>query len=73
MFVQSSMADIEKTLRRLKENGFAPEILAEQEGPFRDYYFADETFMREIESVPKGFAVRDGVHYETLFVVAAQL
>jgi len=35
------MADIEKTLRRLKENGFAPEILAEQEGPFRDYYFAD--------------------------------
>ncbi len=29
--------------------------------------------MREIESVPKGFAVRDGVHYETLFVVAAQL
>lgn len=73
VFVQSSMADIEKTLRRLKENGFAPEILDEREGAFRDYYFEDETFMREIESVPNGFALRDGVHHETLFVVAARL
>ncbi len=73
VFVQSSMADIAKTLRRLEENGFAPEILDEEEGPFRDYYFEDETFMREIESVPNGFVVRGGVHFETLFVVGARL
>lgn len=73
VFVQSSMADIEKSHRRLRENGFVPRILDQTQGPFRDYYFEDEAFMKEIQSVPDGFEVRDGVHYEKLFVTAAKL
>lgn len=73
IFVQSSMADIEKTKRRLNENGYAVEILGSSEGPFRDYYFADETFMQEILEVDGGFEIRDGTYYETLYVVKARL
>lgn len=73
VFVQSSMADLAKTRRRLAENGFTCEILAERSGLFRDYYFEDETFMEEIRSVPNGYEVRDGRHYETLHVVRARL
>jgi release factor glutamine methyltransferase len=73
IFVQSSMADLAKTLRRLDENGYDARVLGERSGPFRDYYFADETFMKEIQDVPNGFDVRDGVHYETLSVVVGTL
>jgi len=38
VFVQSSMADIAKSQRRLDENGFDHEIVDCCEGPFRDYY-----------------------------------
>ncbi|MCP5065315.1 MAG: methyltransferase [bacterium] len=73
IFIQSSMADIEKTKRRLAENGYTAEILGSSEGPFRDYYFEDATFMEEIRTVEGGFEIRDGTHYETLFVVKARL
>lgn len=73
IFVQSSMADIEKTRRRLIENGYEVEILGSSEGPFRDYYFEDETFMEEIRNVENGFEIRDGTYYETLYVVRARL
>ena len=73
VFVQSSMADIAKTRAMLEANGFEPHILATSEGPFRDYYFEDAAFMEEIRSVPNGFELRDGVYYETLFVVDARL
>ena len=73
VFVQSSMADIAKTRAMLEANGFEPQILATSEGPFRDYYFEDAAFMKEIRSVPDGFELRDGVYYETLFVVDARL
>ena len=73
VFVQSSMADIEKTSRRLKENGYAVEIIGSTQGPFRDYYFEDETFMEEMQHVENGFEIRDGTHYETLYVVRARL
>ena len=73
IFVQSSMADIAKTGRRLTENGYEFEIVHEVEGPFRDYYFEDPSFMEEIQAVPNGFDVRDGVYYERLFVVHGRL
>ncbi|KAA3611481.1 MAG: methyltransferase domain-containing protein [Planctomycetota bacterium] len=73
VFVQSSMADLDKTESRLRENGYEPEILGQQSGPFRDYYFEDASFMREIQEVPNGFYVENGVHYETLSVIRAVL
>ncbi|MCP3914051.1 MAG: methyltransferase [bacterium] len=73
LFVQSSMADLAKTQRMLGDNGFEYRVLGERQGPFRDYYFDDETFMSEIQDVEGGFEVRDGKHYETLYVVAAEL
>ena len=73
LFVQSSMADIAKTLRRLDENGFDTEIVLERTGPFRKYYFEDPAFMEEIRRVPDGFEVRDGTYFETLYVVHAKL
>ena len=73
VFVQSSMADLAKTMRRLDENGFDPEILATSRGPFRDYYFDDKTFMEEIQHVPDGFELVDDTYYETLSVVRATL
>jgi len=72
-FVQSSMADLPRTQRELERNGFRHEILGETRGPFRDYYFEDETFMREIQDVPGGFELENGTHYERLFVLRAVL
>ena len=73
LFVQSSMADLDKTMRRLDENGYEAEVVLERSGPFRDYYFEDPAFMEEIRRVPNGFEVRDGIHYETLYVVHGRL
>ncbi len=73
VFVQSSMADIAKTKRRLKENGYSVEILGTSQGPFRDYYFEDKAFMQEMQQVEGGFEIRDGTYYETLSVVRATL
>ncbi len=73
VFVQSSMADLPKTLRRLEENGFDTEVLGERSGPFRDYYYEAENFMEESRAVQDGFQTQDGVDYETLTVVAGTL
>jgi release factor glutamine methyltransferase len=73
LFVQSSMADIAKTRRRMAENGFDSRIVEQRSGPFRDYYFQDAAFMEEIKMVPDGYEVRDGTYYETLFVVLGTL
>ena len=73
VFVQSSMADLSKTITRLGENGFATKVLGEHSGPFRDYYYEDEGFMAESRAVKGGFETRDGVDYETLTVVAGTL
>lgn len=73
VFVQSSMADVAKTLRRLDQNGFEAKVLGSTEGPFRDYYFDDATFMAEIEQVEGGYEERDGTKYETLTVIHAKL
>ena len=73
IFVQSSMADLAKTMRRLDENGFDAEVVLERTGPFRDYYFEDPAFMEEIRNVPNGYEIRDGTYYETLSVVHGHL
>lgn len=73
VFVQSSMADIPRSLRMMQEHGFQVRIVGETEGPFREYYFEDEQFMREMAMVPGGYAVRAGVYYERLIVFEAVL
>lgn len=73
IFIQSSMANLPRTLDMLDEEGATVEILAQTDGPFRDYYFDDAVFMREIASVPNGYQVRDGVYYETLTAMRATL
>jgi len=73
VFVQSSMAGLAQTQAELERNGYAHEILGSTEGPWRDYYFDDPTSVEEARRVPNGFAVREGTHYETLFVLAARL
>ncbi len=73
LFVQSSMADLGRTRRELERNGFRVEILDSTRGPFRDYYFEDPEFMREIQSVENAFEVVDGAYYERLYVIAATL
>jgi len=73
LFVQSSMADIVKTRKRLDENGYDSVVVATTEGPFRDYYFEDENFMEEIKEVRDGYRIDKGTCIETLYVVHATL
>jgi predicted RNA methylase len=73
IFVQSSMADIQLTLNMLDRNGYDATELGRTSGPFRDYYFEDPVFMREIESVEGGYEERDGVKFETLVAFHAKL
>ncbi len=73
LFVQSSMADVKMSLRRLNQNGFDARVVESTQGPFRDYYFDDPTFMAEIEQVDDAYEERDGTKYETLSVIHAKL
>ncbi|MEM6569349.1 MAG: methyltransferase [Planctomycetota bacterium] len=73
VFVQSSMADVEKTKRLMDDNGFDVEEIGRTSGPFRDYYYDDPTFLEEIERVEGGYEERDGVRYETLVVLHGRL
>lgn len=73
VFIHSSMADIPRTLRALDENGMSVRILGETDGPFRQYYFEDADYLREMAAIPGAYSVRDGVHYERLMVFEATL
>lgn len=73
VFVQSSMADLPRTLRLLDEHGMSVEILGETSGPFRPYYTDDPSFLAEAARVPSGYTVRDGVRFERLTALAATL
>ncbi len=73
VFVQSSMADIPRTIATLEENGMTVRVVAETDGPFRDYYFEDATYMKEMASIPGAYQIRDGVHYEQLIVLESTL
>jgi methylase of polypeptide subunit release factors len=73
IFIQSSMADIPRSLRYMQEHGMSVEIVGEQDGPFREYYFEDAAYMREMASIPGAYTVRDGQHFERLIVFEARL
>lgn len=73
VFVQSSMADLERTRRDLDRNGYDVEVLEQREGAWRDYYYEDPAFLEEAEQVPGGFREADGQRFETLSVIQAQL
>ncbi|MCA8940119.1 MAG: methyltransferase [Planctomycetes bacterium] len=73
LFIQSSMADIPKSLARLDENGFEAEVVASKRFPFRDYYYEDPSFLEEAASVEQGFERVEGKEWETLSVIHAKL
>jgi len=73
LFVQSSMADVPKSLARLEENGFDAKVLETTEQVFRDYYWQDESFLAEMETVPNSYIERGGERFETLAVLHGKL
>ncbi len=73
VFVQSSMADIPRSIKLMEENGMQVRIIGEQDGQFRDYYFEDPIYMREMASQYGAYTVRDGKHFERLIVFEATL
>ncbi len=73
IFIQSSMADFGETERHMDRNGFDVEVVGTTSGPFRDYYFEDQEFLKEIEDVDGGYELRDGVYHEHLRVYRGKL
>ena len=73
IFVHSSMADIPKSIHFMEAGGMTVRIVGETSGPFRDYYFEDPTYMKEMAAVPGCYTIRDGTHYERLIVFEAVL
>jgi len=72
-FVQSSMADIPRSIRAMEEWGMTVEIVGETDQPFRDYYHQDPVYMKEMAAIPGAYTVRDGVHHERLITFRAWL
>ncbi len=73
VFVQSSMADIPRSLQIMTECGMNVQVVGETSGPFRDDYYEDAAFMREIAKTPGAYSLRDGRYYERLIVFRATL
>ena len=73
VFVHSSMADIPRSISFMEQNGMKVTIVGETSGPFRDYYFEDPTYLKEMAAVPGSYSIRDGTHYERLIVFEAVL
>ena len=48
-------------------------IIADKDFPFRDYYFEDEVYLKEMAAVPGSYTVRDGVRYERLVAFEARM
>ena len=71
--VQSSMANIPRSIQLMQECGMQVKVIGETDGPFRDYYFEDPEYMIEMANVPGSYAVRDGRHYERLIVFEARV
>ncbi|MEM7263119.1 MAG: methyltransferase [Planctomycetota bacterium] len=44
IFIQSSMANVPRSIRLMEENGMSVRILGETDGPFRKYYFDDPVY-----------------------------
>ncbi|MCY3414566.1 MAG: methyltransferase [Candidatus Heimdallarchaeota archaeon] len=73
LFVQSSMADIDTTMKRMIENGFEPEIIFQDSFEWRDYYFEDPAFLEMCDARPSSYFIREDKRWETLFVVLGTL
>lgn len=73
LFVQSSMADISRSLNLMRDCGMTVSVLGETSGPFRAYYDEDPAFLAEAARIPNGYSVRDGTRYERLIAFEAQL
>lgn len=73
IFVQSSMADVKRSIGLMNEWGMEVKIVGECKHPFRDYYFEDEIFMKNIEKFSGAYEKVDNKFIETLTVFEALL
>lgn len=73
VFVQSSMADIPRSVGLMHECGMKVRVVGETDGPFRDYYFDHPDYIVEMAQVPGAYSVRNGRHYERLIVFEARV
>lgn len=73
IFIQSSMANIPKSIQMMEECGMQVRIAGKAQHPFRDYYYEDQRYMKMIETVPGGYTMIDGKEHETLVVFEATL
>ncbi len=73
IFVQSSMADVPRSIRMMEECGMTVGILGESDHEFRDYYFEDPTYLLEMARLPGAYDVRGGLHFERLVAFEARL
>lgn len=73
IFIQSSMANIPRSITLMEECGMSVEILGETSGPFRRYYFEDPTYLKEMAAIPGAYWVHEGQHYERLIAFRSTL
>lgn len=73
VFVQSSMADIPRSIAFMEEHGMSVRIVGETDGAFREYYWEDEAYLKEMAAIPGSYEVRSGKHYERLIVFEARV
>ena len=73
IFIQSSMANFEKSKALMNDWGMKIREVGSHKGPFRDYYFEDPHFMEYINSFPGAYEKKDGQFIETLTVFEATL
>ncbi len=73
IFVHSSMADIPRSINLMEQNGMSVRIAGETSGPFRDYYFEDPAYIKEMAAIAGCYTIQDGTHYERLIVFEATL
>ena len=70
LMTHNSLANLNKSLAMLKSVGLQPRILAEQSIPFRP--FIDRAWLDKLGGEAKDlYSVRNGIAYETLYVVDA--
>lgn len=73
IFIQSSMADVPRSIALMEECGMQVRILGETDQPFRQYYYEDEAYLLEMARIPGAYVVRDGEHFEKLTAFEATL
>jgi hypothetical protein len=70
LITHNSLANLRKSLDMFKSVGLRPRILAERSIPFRP--FIDRAWLDDLGGEAEGlYSVRDGIAYETLYVVDA--